>query len=141
MAEEGLSALNWQTIIIATIGLFGTLITTLGTVFLARINANSKITKEASLESAEQSKQNSIKIDEVHTIASETHAFCNRPFGLALDTAASALEAVAEMSGKPEHVQAAMAARKRSDEHNQAMKSFEEQQARERAKAKESPSR
>jgi hypothetical protein len=118
------AALN--TIVVAIFGFLGVLVTTIGAIFLGRINANSKGTKEMAAEAVAISQSNGRKADSIHETTLQIHQMVNRPLGVALQTAATALETVAAMSDNQSHRQAAITARRISEEHDKSMASFED---------------
>jgi len=123
LVAEKAAAIN--TIIVSVIGFLGIVVTTIGTVLLAKININSKGSKDASEKSVSVSLENGKKVDGLQVTTLQIHNMVNRPFGVALETAAVAMETIAEMTKREDHKQAASTARKVSDEHHSAMQAFE----------------
>lgn len=117
------AALN--TTIVAIMGLLGVIVTTAGTVLLARINVNSKGTKEAATAAVSFSVANGRKVDSLLETTLQIHAMVNKPFGLALESAAIAMETVASMTHEAGHIQAAKTARSVSNEHHASMATYE----------------
>ncbi len=115
-----------NTIVVATFGFLGVVVTTFGTVLLARINANAREAKAIITVAKEQSVANGKQLDQIHDTTRRTYAVVNKPFGVALETAAKAMEYVANLPGSSaENRQAAATARKVSDEHHAAMLEYE----------------
>ena len=130
-ATQANSNANINTIVVALIGLFGVVITTIGTVLLAKINASSKETKISTAE-------NGVKLEVLTSTTREIHKMVNKPFGVALETAAAAMETVAKMTNDPQHRKAAEIARTVSNEHNASMEVFDMNRKVEAALAKSS---
>lgn len=101
----------FNTLIVSIIGFLGIVVTTIGTILLAKINKTNTGVKE--------------QIDKIEETSSQIHGMVNKPFGVALETAAVAMETVAEMTGRDDHIQAASTARSVSNEHQSSMAAFE----------------
>ncbi len=113
------TASNLNTVVIALIGFFGLIVTTGGTILLAKINSNAK-------HAFVQSTANAATLLQVHDVTRRVYTMVNKPFGVALEGAATAMEALAKLPGaSEEHRQAASTARQVSDEHAKAMIDYE----------------
>lgn len=128
-AATALSAHNSaavNTAVVAIFGFLGVLVTTIGTIFLARIHASTKDTATTAHAVVEQTASNSAQIINLHDVTRRIYAVVNKPFGVALETAAQALEVNAALPGAtPDHIQAAATARLVSNQHAKAMLDYE----------------
>ncbi len=129
-----------NTIIVSIIGLLGVVVTTTGTILLAKINANAKgaieqsqnngarliQTHQVAMQAVAQSTANSEKLVEIAETGRRTYHVVNKPFGVVLESAATTMEYVASLdNATDEQRQAARTARKASNEHRQAMLEYE----------------
>jgi len=112
VAEQANSAASLNTLVISIVGFFGILVTTIGAVFMAKINANQKGFSQ--------------KIDKVESTTTQIHRMVNQPFGEALGKAAGALQTVSDMNpDRDDYRDAAKIAKAISEDHKTSMAAFE----------------
>ncbi len=125
-AHSAQSSAALNTIVVAIFGFLGVLVTTIGAILLARINSNAKGTKEAAQQAAAQSQANAGQLVQIHDVTRRVYVMVNKPFGVALEGAAKAMEILASLPGASDaHRQAAATARHVSDAHLKAMNEYD----------------